>query len=123
MYLEMFKILIEYIKALIAEQWKICIANRIPVAVLALSALTSCAAIASVGGQTRLIAYEEQGGWRVEVFDLRAGRLTSGGREILGPAREQSEFSGPIRPCASPDYYCFVTGLHVAVPRAGSPSS
>lgn len=91
--------------------------------VLAISSLESCSAAMSAGNRPDFVAYKEVSRASFEVFDFTDNSLTVGGPEILGSGRNLSEFRGPLDPCRDAAFYCYVTGLHVAVPRAGTASS
>lgn len=82
----------------------------------------ACRALPPAEG-SEVIAYEETEHGIVDLFDVPGELTASGGRDILRAGPRSTEFSGPLRPCANPDFYCFVTGLHVAVPKVGTPSS
>jgi hypothetical protein len=70
--------------------------------------------------QADYVGYRASGDWRTDTYELSRDELTQGGPEILGPARRLSEFGGPIFRCNDPNYFCYVTGLVVAIPRSGS---
>jgi len=101
-------------------------ANRFSLSLLALPMLLSCAAVETDAGRNSRIAYQDRTGQRIQLFQLfdqRRQWISTGGRELLRVPPPPTEFSGPINACPDPAYYCFVTGLHVAIPRTGSAPS
>lgn len=72
---------------------------------------------------SQVIAYGEREHRVFETFDVAAGISSVGGSEILDVPPGTGEFGGPTLSCDDPAYHCFITGLHVAVPKVGSPRS
>jgi hypothetical protein len=69
----------------------------------------------------QVIVYSEREHGIFEVFDVATGIRSYGGSEVLEAPPGSGEFGGPTLSCGDPAYHCFITGLHVAVPKAGSP--
>lgn len=70
----------------------------------------------------RIFVYKDVRSELVDVFDLNRNVVTQGGRDLLrDPAHASSEFGGPIDSCRDPGFFCFETGLHIAVPRTSGP--
>lgn len=71
-----------------------------------------------VSPPTRIFVYRDTQSQLIDVFDLNRNIVTEGGRDLLrDPANAASEFAGPIDSCGDPAFFCFETGLHIAVPR------
>jgi hypothetical protein len=88
-----------------------------PIIPLLLS-LASCLSVPAAEG---VIAYAETEHNSFEVFDLRRGWVSFGDRNILTAPLTATDLGGPLDRCNDQDYHCFTTGLHLAVPKTGSP--
>lgn len=86
------------------------------------ASLLACTTVSAEDTQS-VITYQETGLEAFEVYDLANAVVVFGDDSILERPPGSAEFSGPLRPCADPDYYCFTTGLHLAVPKMGYPRS
>lgn len=71
---------------------------------------------------TRIFVYKDLRSELVEIFDLNRNMVVQGGQDLMrDPANAWSEFSGPIDSCRDTGFFCFETGLHIAVPRNSGP--
>jgi hypothetical protein len=70
----------------------------------------------------RIFVYRDVRSELIDVFDLNRNSVTQGGQDILrDPENASSEFGGPIDSCGDPGFFCFQSGLHIAVPRTSGP--